>query len=874
MSQGAAKGLQNGTNSSPEVPGFLAGARVLELGDEGSEYCGKLLAGLGADVVKVEPPNGEVTRTFGPFYRDRPHPDRSLHFWHFNLGKRSIVLDLDDTAAQREFAFLVEHADVIIDARTPSYMEDRGLGYAQLAAKNPALIYLRIGPFGDDGPWADFRGSDLVHLALGGVMMNCGYDPDPFDRYDTPPVAPQMWHAYAIAGEMAAISVLGAMHYRAKTGRGQRLSASVHQAVSQATETDMPDWVFLRQNHYRRTGRHSLKSATAAQGVVPTKDGRYLVPYSTYLKGTVDSWPGTVRLLKKYGMVADLEDPKYDGDFRYSEEAVNHIGTLANQLVGRLLYKADLWLEGQAHGMPWAPVRRPEENVGDPHWNSRGAFFEVCHPELNESFVYTGARWVCREAPWRRGPRPPLLGEHTQEVREEWKYTPPSSDATYLTERARAQPLTGKSGKPFALSDIRVIDLGWMLASAGAGRYLAAMGAEVIKVEHESRPDGMRFGQGACPPGGRDEREAATEPLPTPQFSGNLNTSGAFMEYNAGKLSLSLNLKSESGRQILEELIRDADIILEGYSPGTMERMGFGYDRLKELNPHIVYVAQSGFGASGTYGRIRAYGPTAQALSGLTEMSGLPEPFPPTGIGYSYLDWFGAYSMAVAMLAGLYRRDATGEGCFVDSSQGEVGLYLTGSAILDYTVNGRRWSRYGNRSPYKLAAPHGVYPTKGVDRWIAISAFSEDDWANLVHILGAPEWAKEARFSTLQSRLQHQDALDELVGEVTITWDRYDLMGALQARRVPAGVLQNAQDRCEADPQLSHLEWLVEVHQTAIGTWPVKEHPVRMSETPAYMGGRFDRSGPNYGEDTEYVLAEILGKSDAEICELREAGAL
>jgi len=343
------------------------------------------------------------------------------------------------------------------------------------------------------------------------------------------------------------------------------------------------------------------------------------------------------------------------------------------------------------------------------------------------------------------------------------------------------------------------------------------------------------------------------------------------MEINAGKLGLSLNLKAARGRKLLEELIKDADMIVEGFSPGTMTRLGLGYERLKELNPAIIYVQQSGFGEAGVYGRTRAYGPTAQAFSGITEMSGLPAPYPPTGIGYSYLDWFGAYNMATAMLAALYRRDVTGEGCHIDASQVEAGIYLTGTAILDFTVNGRSWTRYGNRSPHQVAAPHGAYRTHGDDRWIAIAAFSQDHWRAVADVLGHHEWTEDARFADMQSRLSNQDALDALIGAATQDHDGFTLMEKMQAAGVPAGVCQDAQDRCENDPQLAHLGWLVELDQTEIGRWPVREHPVHFSETPTYIGGFLDRSGPNYGEDTDWVLANFLGLDPAEVAELREA---
>jgi len=847
---------------------YLDGLRVLELADETGEYAGKVLVGLGADVVKVEPLAGESTRHIGPFREHSPPLENSLHFWHYNHGKSSVALDLDTASGQGHFRELALAADVLIDTRSRTYLEDRGIGFTQLRGPNPALIYARITPFGDTGPWADFKGSDLVHLALGGVMMNCGYDPDPLGRYDTPPIAPQMWHAYHIAGEVTVIAILGALAHRLRTGAGQSLCTSIHTAVSMNTETDLPDWVYLRQPHFRQTCRHSMTSASTPALSI-TKDGRYILPYRTYLKSAA-TYSSTAPLqaaavLAKYNMDEGL----HQAGAAACSAAESKLSLLIDRLSNRLLLDADLWRDGQEHGLPWAPVRRPEENVKDPHWTARGTFARILHPQTQEHYTYVGSRWYSAEAPWKvPSERPPRLGEHTATVTGRWAKPRPRKSPVPQSPFAKPGVVPGPTGKPFALSGVLVVDLGWMLASAGAGRYLASMGADVIKVEHEGRIDGLRFGQGGCPPGGRAERNAATQPINTPPRI-NPNRSGAFMEVNAGKQALSLDLKSAKGKQILEDLIRRADIIVEGFSPGTMQRMGLGYDRLKQLNPGIIYAQQSGLGEYGQYGRTRAFGPTAQAFSGISDMSGLPEPYPPAGIGYSYLDWFGAYNLATAMLAALYRRATTGLGCHIDASQTEMGLFLTGTAVLNHSVNGKRWSRYGNRSPYKPAAPHGAYRTAGADNWIAIGTFTEDQWRALATQLQRPEWLADPRFASLDARHAHEDLLDEWVNTATADHDGVDLMYRLQAAGVPAGVCQSAEDRCENDPQLRHQQWLIELPQTEMGLWPVKDFPVRMAGTPAHPGGIPGRSGPNYGEDTERVLSRVLGMTPAQIAALR-----
>jgi crotonobetainyl-CoA:carnitine CoA-transferase CaiB-like acyl-CoA transferase len=863
------------TKASSPGRGYLDGVRVLEIADELGEYAGKTLAGLGADVVKVEPSGGENTRAYGPFVDDIEDPENSLYFWHYNHGKRSVSLDLNSPQGQDQFRKLVVNADVVIESRKLGFMKERGLGYEELKKLNPRLIYMRISPFGDDGPWAGHASSDLVHLALGGVMMNCGYDPHPNGSYDTPPIAPQMWHAYHITGETAVMSILAGLRYRNWSGEGQHMSTNVHEAVSKNTETDTPDWLFLRQRHMRLTCRHSMTSASLPALAI-TKDGRYLLPYKTYLKGSVtangSAWDSTVDVLKKYGMEADLASEKYQNtETRNSPDAIDKLTYQVEKLIAQTKFSDDIWRDGQNNGLPWAPVRKPEENVADEHWKMREAIVDIYRPRLGRSVPQVGAKWYSPNVAWNHGEPAPSLGQHNDEVALQWqKPLPPVTPQGNPRDTTWNEP--GPHGKPFALRGVRVIDLGWMLASAGAGRFLAAMGAEVVKIEHESRLDGMRTGQGTCPPGGRAEREAAQEALPSPDRSiTEPNRSGAFMEINSGKLGMSLNLKSEKGKKILEDLIRGADMVVEGFSPGTMKRMGLSYERLQELNPNIIYIQQSGFGEHGIYGSARAFGPTAQAFTGISEMSGLPEPFPPAGIGYSYLDWFGAYNMANAMLAALYRREATGLGCHIDASQGEAGLYLTGTSILDHGVNGRTWSRYGNRSPYKKAAPHGAFPVQGEDRWIALAAFTPQDWQAITEVLEHPEWQQDSRFTDLSARLAHQDELEALLAEATAARKPYELMEALQARGVPAGVCQDAEDRYDFDPQLEHLDWTVELPQTEIGTWPIKEHPVRMEKSPAFVGGLLGRSGPNYGEDTELVLSTFLNLASEEISELKMA---
>lgn len=315
-------------------------------------------------------------------------------------------------------------------------------------------------------------------------------------------------------------------------------------------------------------------------------------------------------------------------------------------------------------------------------------------------------------------------------------------------------------------------------------------------------------------------------------------------------------------------------MVAEGFSPGVLDRAGLGYDVMHSLRPDIIYVQQSGMGSHGTYGRFRTVGPVAAAFAGTSDMSGLPEPAMPAGWGYSYLDWIGAYGFGLAILGALFHRNRTGQGQRIDSSQCESGIFLGGVPILDWSANGRKWSRIGNRSPYKPAAPHGAFRCRGEDRWLAIACFDEAEWRALAEVAGRPDWPGDPRFATLEARLANQDALEAEVSGWTGTQKASEAMARLQAAGVPAGVCQTAGDRCDSDPQLAALDWLTEVTGTKIGTWPVAELPVRMSATPPHVGSVIRRGAPCYGEDNEAILGDLLGFGRAEIRALAEEGVI
>ena len=410
---------------------------------------------------------------------------------------------------------------------------------------------------------------------------------------------------------------------------------------------------------------------------------------------------------------------------------------------------------------------------------------------------------------------------------------------------------------PGALSHLRICDFTGQLAGAGATRFLAAFGAQVIRIEdpvNQGRWDILR----GMPPY-VDERRGV-------EFG------GPFNNHNVEKLGVTLNLRTERGKELLRELVAISDVVAENFSAGVMERWGFGYEELKAIREDVIYVSNCGFGHMGPYRDFKTWGPIVQAVSGLTFSSGLADQ-PPAGWGYSYMDHTGAYYMAIAILMALRHRNRTGEGQWVDLGCTEAGASLTGPAMLDFTVNGRPLRREGspdsNRSQHPAMAPHGIYPSQGEDAWVAIACRDERDWRAFAEATGEP-WTREGRFADLRGRLVAQDALDELVAGWTRARGNFEAAAALQAAGVPATAVQRPQERIDRDPNTEAWGLWPEVRHREMGDVRVDGLPVRFSETD----WRIERGGPCLGEHNAEVFGGLLGLDADEIAALEAEGVL
>ncbi|HIG44438.1 MAG: CoA transferase [bacterium] len=413
-----------------------------------------------------------------------------------------------------------------------------------------------------------------------------------------------------------------------------------------------------------------------------------------------------------------------------------------------------------------------------------------------------------------------------------------------------------------ALSHFRICDFTGQLAGAGATKWLAAFGAEVIRIEDPVRQGRWDILRGIGP--FADDRRG-------------IDLGGAFNNHNTDKKGITLNLRTDKGKEILTEIIKKSDAVTENFAAGVLEKWGFGYEDLKTIKPDIIYVSNCGFGHEGPYSKFKTWGPIVQAVSGLTFSSTLPQQ-PPAGWGYSYMDHTGGYYMAMAIMLALLERDKSGKGQWVDLACTEAGLSLNGPALLDWTVNQQPMRQEAgfnsNRSQYAVMAPHGIYPCQGDDEWIAISCRNDHDWMQLSALIDADladtvkQWCSS--FDALQYRLDQQDELDEHMMNWTREREKFNLQERLRHCEIPVAAVQKPAERIDQDPTTGNFGLWPTVTHSQIGEVRVDGLPVHFSETDWHMA----RGAPCLGEHTEEVLVDLLGKTTDEVTRLREEGVI
>ncbi len=379
--------------------GPLTGVRVLDLADEMGLYCTKLLADLGADVVKIEPPGGDAARGRGPFYKDQVHKEKSLFWFHFNTSKRGITLNLETTDGKAIFKRLAAKTDIIVETFPPGVLDKMGIGWETLSQTNPGLILASITPFGQEGPWKDYNASALVGAAAGGLLSICGWP-------DRAPETIGGSPAYHMASVQAAVGILMAFYERTKTQKGRHVDISLHASVPVTLMISVPVYQRTGQLKLREGDRHS----DAGHGIFPCKDG-----YIDF-RLRFQRWDDFVKWLDSDGMAGELKDEVWkDRWYRQRPENVEKIDAKFRAFLLNH-NKQELYEDGQKRGFEIAPANTIPEVAGSIQLRNRNYFVPVQHPELGETLTYLGAPFRSSSAPWKITRRAPLIGEHNEEI--------------------------------------------------------------------------------------------------------------------------------------------------------------------------------------------------------------------------------------------------------------------------------------------------------------------------------------------------------------------------------------------------------------------------------------------------------------------------
>jgi len=784
--------------------GALAGYRVLDLCEPWGQYCGKLLADLGADLIKVEPPDGDPARALGPFKDDRTHLEGSLFFTYYNTNKRSLALDLERAEGRAVLARLLDGADVLLETFAPARAAALGLDYPTLRARYPRLVVTALSGFGPDGPAADQRATAPVVFARSGLMQIIGPP-------EGPPAAAPGQLAFDLAAVDAAIGTLGALFARRRSGRGQRVEVAALEVLAAQIVPRLPgQWVPRRFGH--------LNPQLAPSGTYACRDGD--VELNIVMPA---QWEGLKELL---GRPPELERPEW----QRREGRTPDLDAIAPIVAAALRDRPRAEVVEQAHRLrvPCLPVNSLADFAADAHVAARGFFVPAEHPYLGPHRL-PGAPYHFSEAGWALRRPAPTLGQHTAEILAEERAPVPDGP-----------PAPAASAEP-PLAGVRVLAFSTAFAGPTASRYLADLGAEVIKVESRRRPDNTRgFGGPFVEPSG-----ASIMP--------------GYVHFNRNKRGIALDLGQERGRELARRLVGISDVVTENFSLRVMKNWGLDYAGLRAIRPDIILLDMQGMGQTGPLRDYLTYGNLLQSYSGLTRVWGYTHS--------SWVDYVAAEHAAFAVLAALLYRERTGRGLHIDLGQLETAAALLGTAYLDYLVNGHTVRPGENRAEAK--APSGCYRCRGDDAWCVVDVTSDDEWRRLVEALGRPAWAADPRYATAAGRQADAATLDAHLAAWTASFDPSEVERRLQAAGVPAAAVRGPLDPLD-DPHLRARRFYATIDQPVLGRGDYAEPPLHLSDTP--IGIR--RPAPLLGQDNAYVFGELLGLSSAEIAQLTEEGVL
>jgi crotonobetainyl-CoA:carnitine CoA-transferase CaiB-like acyl-CoA transferase len=784
------------------------GLRVLEVssGFAAAGMCGQLLSGLGAEVVKLESSAGDPLRRSG-----HPVADGNAYVFHLlNAGKESAVLGEDAAGRGERLQALLDWADVVIVGEAVEGEEvDAALGAETFAAKWPSKLLCTLSTYGREGTRAAWTGSELIAQAMGGLMACTGYP-------ERPPVMSGTPYAAHVAALFGLQGILAGLRARDRNGAGQVIDISVIDCLVALLGNFIPSFFLTGKEPKRIGNRHTI---AAPWNIYPAKDGYVVICTGTGGSGWWETICGVI------GREDLAHDTRYDKEAKRVER-VDEVDAIVSEWTQRHTM-VEVAAAMTAQGIPVSEINPVETMLAHPHYRTTRAL--VVDGKLDGaggSQTVPLAGLPIKVGAWQPAAQPgPALGT--------WQ---PSAGRA---APAAASVKSGDAPVP-SLKGLRVLEFGSRTSAPMAGRMLADLGADVVKIE---------------PRKGESLRGAGQ------QVGG---SSYLFHINNGGKRSAVIEHTTDAGRELVVKLAAEADVWIENLAPGALDKLGLGYKHLSAGNPRLVYCSISGFGYRSDFADAKAFDTVVQAACGGMFVTGYPDHLP-VKIGMSSSDLAAGVSVVGAVLAALRERDRSGAGTHIDLAMADVGVWMTQNAWPEVFHGSGHPGRLGNRSP--VACPHNIFPTP--DGHVAIVADTDAMWQRLAALVGGAELQSDARYATAAQRLQRVDEVEALISNWVGQRNAAAVTEACQAVRVAAAPVRKLQDIVD-DPQVRARRLVIEVDHPLGGRMKLLGNPLRLSGTPTAVGG----AAPILGEHTGEVLREWLGIAQERIDALAAAGAI
>src|SRR6516225_2642868 len=809
----------------------------------------KLLADFGAEVIKIEPPGiGAAERRWGPFRGEERNPETNGLHLYLNTNKLGVTLDLGNPDGRAHLYNLLSDTDILLNPNLPALNERLELDWRTLSRRFPWLTLISTTFFVAESAYRNRRGGDLVATQMGVVGHGT-----PMQQVTDPPTQPPLRlagrQADYVTGYTAAAAALCALLARKDGGAaGMHVDVSQWLAMAQMCRPELGIYSHeAPEAPYRK--RLLIRKKTSIQYMFPCKDG-----WVSFGLATNRHWRGTKRMMGNPEWAESEMFNTFEGRLGNSDALEALLTEWLSHLTREAVFKL-----AQAEHVPSFPVNSPAEVASNAQYAARRYFVDCPHPAAGRVRL-PGAPMCFSHTPWRLQRPAPRLGEHNAEILGQRLGLSPAEveeiarkTATLVEDCARNQlalhPEEGRPGRALAnlpFEGIRVTDFGWIYALPYATAWLAALGAEVIKIESSTRPDLVRFLSGT---------DGVTA----------INRSGIFNAINFSKRSLYLNLSHPKGREIALRLVAKSDIVTENFTAPTMRNLGLAYDDLRQIRPDLIMLSGTSLGQTGPYANTVGWGPTNQAFAGTSYLTGYVDGFPCAG-GGTWPDFAVGIAMLFALSAALYCRARTGQGQYIDVSMCEVVTSMMPEAMLDYFMNGVERGPIGNRDPEM--APHGVFRVEGGDRWIAIAVANDAEFATLCDALGASAMSQDPRYASSAARLINVDQLERKIEGLTRQFERDELANRLAELGLCAGPVYSASDLVN-DSAFMQSGMIVNLQHKECGERLTPVLPVRFSDLePRYT------AAPLAGEHTDEILRELLGLPDREIAALREEKVL